>query len=265
MILSSVHQLERTPSRIISLVPSQTELLHYFGLEAETIAITKFCIHPAEWFQNKPRVGGTKSLNIDKITELKPDLIIANHEENEKEQIEALAKNFPVWVTDVKSLDGSIKMIDDIGYLVVKEEEARSTILKIKHEFDSLKNELSNWLVDPLRVAYFIWKDPYMTIGGDTFINDMLQRCHFKNLFEEASRYPEVKIEALKALNCDLVLLSSEPFPFTEKHKAELQALLPRTKVILADGEMFSWYGSRLIQSPAYFIKLIQGLFKSIY
>ena len=257
MILASP-SLNYIPKRIISLVPSQTELLYYLGLEDETIGITKFCVHPEIWFRTKTRVGGTKTLNIEKIIELDPDLIIANNEENVKEQVETLAEKFPVWVTHVVNLDTSIKMISDIGQLVGKEEIIKNLKLKIKNEFATLESEITTYNSSPIRSAYFIWKDPYMTIGGDTFINDMMKRCGLKNIFEDEKRYPEVSIDQLKKMNCALILLSSEPFPFVEKHIAELQAELPGVKILLADGEMFSWYGSRLLEAATYFKELIK-------
>ncbi|MEO8772022.1 MAG: helical backbone metal receptor [Ferruginibacter sp.] len=260
MILSSPSALNYIPKKIISLVPSQTELLHYLGLEDETIAITKFCVHPENWFRTKTRIGGTKTLNIEKIIELDPDLIIANNEENVKEQVEMLAEKFPVWVTDVVDLATSIKMIGDIGQLVGKEDDANNLELRIMNVFKALEDEIKARKTAPIRSAYFIWKNPYMTIGGDTFINDMMKRCGLKNIFEDEKRYPEVNIEQLKKMNCELVLLSSEPFPFAEKHITELQVELPGVKILLADGEIFSWYGSRLLEAGSYFRKFVQDL-----
>ena len=257
MILTSP-SLNYTPKKIISLVPSQTELLFYLGLENETIGITKFCIHPEIWFRTKTRVGGTKTLNIEKIIALEPDLIIANNEENVKDQVETLAREFPVWVTNVVNFETSIKMISDIGQLVGKEEKIKNLILKIKNKFAALESEIAARNISPIRSAYFIWNNPYMTIGGDTFINDMMKRCGLKNIFEDEKRYPEVSIEQLKKMDCTLILLSSEPFPFAEKHIAELQVELPGVKILLADGEMFSWYGSRLLEAATYFKELIK-------
>jgi ABC-type Fe3+-hydroxamate transport system substrate-binding protein len=256
MILSSPKELNTIPNKIISLVPSQTELLYHLGLDTSTIAITKFCVHPDEWFKNKTRIGGTKAIDIEKIISLAPDLIIANNEENVKEQVEALAEHFPVWVTDVKDLNDACKMITDIGQLTGKLTEALTLESNIKQEFARLKK-----IVDAnmhFRTAYFIWKDPYMTIGHDTFIHDMMKRAGFDNIFSDTTRYPEVNIQQLKDLDAELILLSSEPYPFAEKHIKELEQQLPGMKILLADGEMFSWYGSRLLQAPAYFTALMR-------
>jgi ABC-type Fe3+-hydroxamate transport system substrate-binding protein len=256
---SKTENFNPAPKRIVSVVPSQTELLYHLGLNEEVIGITKFCVHPNEWFRSKTRVGGTKTLNLDKIRELQPDLILANKEENEKDQIEALAAEFPVWVTDVTNLEEALQMIATIGVLTGKTEAA--TLLKkaIAQKFEALAQELP---MIPLQVCYLIWKDPYITVGGDTFIHNMLLHAGFKNIFAAEKRYPTVTIEMLEKQDCDVLLLSSEPYPFAEKHIRELQPQLPNTKIILVDGEMFSWYGSRLQWTPAYFKQIQRQLQK---
>lgn len=255
MILKNTSDLKHPPKRIISLVPSQTELLFDLGLETETIGITKFCVHPLSWFKTKERVGGTKTLNIDKIHQLKPDLIIANKEENVKEQVEELALHYPVWLTDVNNLEDALQMITDIGQITRKHETALNLKNKISRSFRDLKQAPAS-----VNTAYLIWRNPYMTVGGDTFIHDMLIKCGFRNIFSDQARYPEINIPELKKKNLELLLLSSEPYPFKQKHIDELSTRLAGTKIILADGEMFSWYGSRLLLSAAYFEQLIQQI-----
>ncbi len=267
-----VDQLEReieiiqTPKRIISIVPSQTELLFDLGLQEEVIGITKFCIHPQSWFRTKTRIGGTKQLHVEKIREFQPDLIIANKEENVKEQVEELAKDFPVWISDVNNLEQALEMIAAVGEITHKKEQAETFISQIRENFSALVNKQST-KQEPqskqpakLRTAYLIWKDPYMTAGGDTFISNMLECAGFENIVAHQKRYPEIKTEELQDLNLELLLLSSEPFPFKQKHAEELQKQLPAAKIILVDGEMFSWYGSRLIKAPAYFQQLQQQI-----
>lgn len=254
MILSSTDQLGYIPKRIVSLVPSQTELLHYLSLETETIGITKFCIHPNTWFRNKTRVGGTKNVNIEKVKELKPDLIIANKEENVKEQVNILAQQFPTWVTDVNCLEDSFAMISDIGQLTGKEMEAVGLVGMCRKLFDLLYEEST--LNDIPSATYIIWKNPIMTIGGDTFISSVLEKAGFRNSFKNLNRYPEITIEDINNSGCDMVFLSSEPYPFSQKHIDEFSRQLPGKKIMLVDGEMFSWYGSRLLAAPAYFQKL---------
>ncbi len=243
--------LPDTPKRIVSLVPSQTELLFDLGLSDEVVGITKFCIHPEEWYRTKTRVGGTKDCMISRIDQLQPDLIIANKEENVKEQIDTLSEKWPVWVSDINNLEQALDMILQIGRLTGKSQQADKLYSQIQHSFQSLITTA----IRP-RTAYLIWKDPYMTIGGDTFIHSMLDLAGFTNIFKQKNRYPETHPEELRSLGCEVLLISSEPYPFREKHIEELQAQLPGTQMLLADGEMFSWYGSRLLKVPAYFQKL---------
>ncbi|MGZ5220184.1 MAG: ABC transporter substrate-binding protein [Chitinophagaceae bacterium] len=243
--------LETIPQRIISLVPSQTELLFDLGLNEEVVGLTKFCVHPPEWIYTKARVGGTRKLHIDIIHQLQPDLIIANKEENVKEQVEECADNYPVWISNVNNLANAYDMIEQIGLMTGKIEKAESLIGQIKKNFSQLPSHDSR-----LKTAYLIWNDPYMTVGGDTFIHSMLEACGFNNMYADKSRYPIITIDELHTLNCQLLLLSSEPFPFKQKHIDELHALLPGTRIILVDGEMFSWYGSHLQYAPKYFQEL---------
>lgn len=240
------------PQRIISVVPSQTELLYHLGLEAEVIGITKFCVHPEDWFRNKERIGGTKKLNIEKIRSLKPDLIIANKEENEQEQIEELAKEFPVWISDINTLPDALLMMQIVGQMTGKTIAANALVENVVSGFTNL-----NKAAQPKRVAYIIWRDPWMSVGKDTFISNMITTMGWENVLADKARYPEITLEELKEYKPDAVLLSSEPFPFKEQHIEEVKAVLPDAEVLLVDGEMFSWYGSRLLKATDYFMKLI--------
>ncbi len=252
MLLTSSHSLPHPPKRIVSLVPSQTALLHTLGLETETIGITKFCIHPETWRKTKTIVGGTKNIQLEKVMALQPDLIIANKEENTREQVEALATHFPVWVTDVNNLTDAYRMMEDIGNLTHKTESANHCIQSISKAFEALQMDLPK-----IPACYIIWKDPYMTVGGDTFISDMMEKAGWQNVCSHLSRYPCIEVEQIRESRCEWVLLSSEPYPFKEKHIQALSAQLPECKIRLVDGEMFSWYGSHLLQAPSYFQKLI--------
>lgn len=247
-----VVEINFPPKRIVSVVPSQTELLHDLGLEEETVGITKFCIHPEEWFRNKTRVGGTKQLNIDKIRELKPDLIIANKEENEKEQIEALAAEFPVWISDIRTLPEALQMIQVVGQITDREAKANEIVDNVVAGFTAMPRAAI-----PKRVAYFIWYRPWMSVGADTFINNMISMVGWQNVLADKTRYPEISLEELKTYKPELVLLSSEPYPFKEKHIAEIKEVLPNAEVKLVDGEIFSWYGSRMLKAPDYFKGLL--------
>jgi ABC-type Fe3+-hydroxamate transport system substrate-binding protein len=253
-MMGRVVDISYPPQRIISVVPSQTELLYDLGLDEEVVGITKFCVHPESWFRNKTRVGGTKQLNIDTIRRLKPDLIIANKEENEREQIEALAKEFPVWISDIKNLPLALQMIQVVGILVDREAKANDIVDRIVEGFNNL-----NKAAVAKRVAYFIWYKPWMCAGGDTFINNMINTIGWKNVLAGKDRYPEVDLNEMKAYNPELVLLSSEPYPFKEKHIAEIKEAIPGCDVQLVDGEMFSWYGSRMLKAVDYFKALVSG------
>ena len=247
--------LKASPQRIISLVPSQTELLFDLDLNEQVVGITKFCVHPPEWFYTKTRVGGTKKIHLDIIHQLQPDLIIANKEENVKEQVEECTKNYPVWISDVNNLADAYEMIEQVGIMTGKADTSKEIITSVKKEFTQFQNSYAS-PGEALNTCYLIWNDPYMTVGGDTFIHSMLEACGFKNIFSDKTRYPEVTIEELRATDCRVLLLSSEPFPFKQKHIDLLQPLLPHTKIILVDGEMFSWYGSHLLHAPDYFKEL---------
>jgi ABC-type Fe3+-hydroxamate transport system substrate-binding protein len=242
------------PKRIISIVPSQTELLFELGLTEEVIGITKFCVHPAAQFKAKIKVGGTKKLDIGLIRNLKPDLIIGNKEENTKENIELLSSEFPVWMSDVNNLDDAMKLIGQIGELVDREPEAAYLNHLINAGFTDLQTLALQLGIDK-KVAYLIWKDPYMLAGRGTFINDILMKIGLTNIIKQ-SRYPEIEMNELAALKPELVFLSSEPYPFREKHVADLKLILPEAEIMLVDGEMFSWYGSRLVKAVQYHFQL---------
>ncbi|MBB6498151.1 ABC transporter substrate-binding protein [Pedobacter cryoconitis] len=242
------------PKRIISVVPSQTELLFELGLNEEVIGLTKFCIHPEAAFKAKTKIGGTKKLNIELIRSLKPDLIIGNKEENTREDIELLQKEFPVWMSDIYTLEDAMQTISQIGELVDRQPEASYLNHLIRAGFTDLQTLALERGINKT-VAYLIWKGPYMLAGRDTFINDILVKNGLTNVTRE-SRYPETDLEELAALKPGLVLLSSEPYPFREKHIEELKIAIPAAKVMLVDGEMFSWYGSRLVKAVQYLFQL---------
>ena len=246
--------LPEIPRRIISLVPSQTELLFSLGLDESVVGITKFCVHPTSWFRGKPRIGGTKAIDPARIKALQPDLIIANKEENDKQQVEALASRYPVWVSDIKTLADALAMIRSVGALTGKETEAVNLANEIDTRFSVLTTPPRRTLA-----AYLIWYRPWMAAGGDTFIHHMLGHCGFENTFGDRDRYPQIDTSDLAGLSTirDItILLSSEPYPFRQRHIDEIKEILPTANILLVDGECFSWYGSRLLHAPAYFRQL---------
>jgi ABC-type Fe3+-hydroxamate transport system substrate-binding protein len=240
--------LPQQPLRIVCLVPSITELLYDLGLENRVVGITKFCVHPYKWFVTKQKIGGTKNVNIKKVLALNPNLIIASKEENVKEQIELLYNSYPVYTSDVSDLKTAIKMIADIGKITFTTIKANAIIKKTNTNFLKI-----NKPTHIKKVVYLIWRNPYLTVGGDTFISAMLKLAGFKNYFAKEMRYPIITLENLKNKKIDVIFLSSEPYPFKEKHIVEIKNYLPNVKIIFVDGEMFSWYGSRLIKAPIYF------------
>lgn len=255
-------ELASPPQRIISLVPSQTELLFALGLGDRVVGITKFCIHPEEWFRTKRRVGGTKQYDLEKIRALQPDLILGNREENERTQIELLASEFNVWMSDIYTLADALAMISSVGCMLEKQAEAARLRERIESGFAHLAADFQTNTAPLVRAAYFIWRKPYMVAGHSTFINDMMRRCGLDNVFaaNPSSRYPTISAEELKEATPELILLSSEPFPFAEKHLEEFQNMSPRSTPMLVDGEIFSWYGSRLLRAPDYFRTLLAAI-----
>lgn len=250
--MGNVLSLELPLKRIISLVPSQTELLYDLGLDAEVVGITKFCVHPPYWLKEKTIIGGTKKFHFETIDRLQPDLIIGNKEENYQEGIELLQKNYPVWMSDIVNLDDALSMVTSVSEITRKKNLGLALVGHIGKLFKEIK---------PIKasVLYLIWRKPWMGAGKGTFINSMLEIMGLENALQ-TERYPELSEEEIKELHPDLLFLSSEPYPFKEEHIEELKRLVPKAKILLVDGEMFSWYGSRLLNAPDYFKSKVSNL-----
>lgn len=231
---------------IVSLVPSITELLADLDLDEELVGLTRFCILPEGWKSRKRIVGGTKNVNIERVEELKPDLVIANREENVREQVEAIARFAEVHLTDVSTVEEGIAMIREVGNLVGRGNAAEAMAGEIESGFAALDH------TDTIPCAYLIWRRPYMAAGGDTFISDVMHQSGLRNVLADQQRYPEVDVDHLAASGARAVLLSSEPFPFEETHALELREAMPGMRVELVDGQLFSWYGSRMRLMPPY-------------
>ncbi|MNJ86000.1 Vitamin B12-binding protein precursor [compost metagenome] len=245
-------EITSTVSRIVSLVPSQTELLVDLGLRDKLVGVTKFCIHPKDLRREVQVIGGTKNVKTELVRSLNPDLVIGNKEENNQADIEILEQFLPTWMSDIFNLEDALDMIRRIGEITGTIEKADEIGSKIQANFamlETLKQQHKS-------VLYLIWKNPYIAAGRNTFIDAMLNTLGFENAVKE-ERYPEA---ALEELNPDYIFLSSEPYPFKEKHIEELQTQFPQSQVVLVDGEYFSWYGSRLIDAPAYFMKLLKAI-----
>jgi len=237
------------PSRIISLVPSQTELLATLGLDHEVVGITRFCRHPDAWLASKTSVGGTKTTDLEAIDRLKPDLILANKEENDRATIESLQQRYPVWISDIVTLQDALNMMTSVGSLTGKEAEALQLTNTLATSFEHVKKEHDRQTGS---VLYLIWRKPWMGAAANTFIHSMLETFGWRNALESFDRYPELSSAQIQSLEPDFIFLSSEPYPFREKHIAELAEISPQSHILLVDGEIFSWYGSRLLEAPAY-------------
>lgn len=243
-----------SPQRIISLCPSITETLYSFGLQNEIVGRTRYCIHPEDQIQHGQIVGGTKQIQRDVIDRLKPDLIIAEKEENPKEMVEELARDYPVYVTNVESYQDAIQMIRDLGSITDRRIEGERLAASIDREFQQLEKA-------SYRIGYLIWKKPYMAAGSQTYINSMLACCGFENVFTDLEgRYPSLETEQIQEKGPDFLFLSSEPFPFAEQHQREIESKIPGLRTILVDGEMFSWYGVRMLSAVSYFKQLVLAL-----
>lgn len=233
----------QTPNSIVSLVPSLTELLFDLGLEDRISGRTRFCIHPENSVDSVPIVGGTKNPNLDKIFKIKPDLVIANKEENRKEDVAKLSQAFDVMVTDIHSIGDAIFAIYDIGSRCGADEEADTMIKNIRAKLDAAPDEPTQ------SVAYFIWRNPWMTVGQDTYIHSVLSHWKLENVYGDLKRYPKTSLNELEQKAPELILLSSEPYPFKESHREMVQEAFPGSRVLMVDGEWFSWYGSRMMKA----------------
>jgi len=242
------------PNKIVSLVPSITELLCSLGCEEQLIGVTKFCVHPEHIKNSKKRIGGTKNPDLESIRKLDPDLIIANKEENRLEDITSLQENYQVYISDVINIDSSLSMIRDLGFITGHANKAMEIESKIRFIIDNIV---------PLRgttALYIIWQDPIMAIGAHTYIDSILTHCGIENAYKGSSRYPELTDQSIKKLSPDLILLSTEPYPFNEVHLSQFKNKFPESQVSIIDGEVFSWYGSRLIQKNQYLNQFTESL-----
>lgn len=252
-------EFSKALKRIVSIVPSQTELLYDLGLEERIVGITKFCVHPYHFKSTKKIVGGTKKVNYDKIRALNPDIIICNKEENTLEMVIELQKICPVWVTNIITLEDNLQMIADFAILFNRRTEAQKWQDKINFAYTDFQTFIKDMPVK--KAAYFIWKNPWMVAGSENFINEMLKLNHFKNIYEDKGRYPEIELKKLRIEgDPDVVFLSSEPFPFKEEDAFEIGRFTHHAKTVFVDGELFSWYGSRILKAFPYFKKLQERL-----
>lgn len=257
------------PARIVSLVPSITETLFALGLRGSVVGRTRFCIFPEE-VGKLPAVGGTKDASVEKILSLSPDLLIAEKEETPKELVEQLHDKLPVYVTHVESFDDGLRLIRDLGEIAKAEEKAEELLSNLQKAFDRFRMERDMllrqgmekgaWGEEGPAVTYLIWRKPYMVAGSTTFIDAMLHQLGVRNLFAGRGRYPVVTEAELSREEMNLLFLSSEPFPFSQRYEAEFRNLSPGAKIFYVDGSIFSWYGARMLSAPKYFKKLLREI-----
>ncbi len=253
--INRVFELDKTPKRIISLVPSQTELLVDLGLADSIVGLTKFCVHPSGFKKTKTVIGGTKNINLEKIKALKPDIILCNKEENTKEIVEICERIALTHVSNIFTLDDAKELISQYGEIFSCKTSASEINNKLDIKLNNFKKFIKNR--ETINVAYFIWRKPWMVAANNTFINHLLQLNKFENIYINEKRYPEVDIKKMSQKEIpELVLLSSEPYPFKEIHIKEIEEHNAKSKILLVDGELFSWYGSRLLKAFDYFKSL---------
>ena len=224
--------------RIVSLVPSLTSLCCDLGLGNGIIGKTRYCPNDPRLSKECKEIGGTKKFDIQAILELRPDLIIANKEENPKDAIVELKEYFNVYISEIKNLSDNQRTISDIS----------------KKFYQNLNSNNSKY-----RICYLIWKNPIMSVGGDTFIHSMIEAAGWINVCSDMLRYPALTIEEIAQKDPDILLLSDEPYPFASKD----QAYFPFPSV-LVDAKAFSWYGSKIISSFDYFFSLRNQIKESL-
>lgn len=236
------------PLRLVSLVPSTTETLFAIGRGDDLLGYTRFCVHPADRIEPEKWVGGTKNPKIERILALQPYLVLANREENREEEIAALeAAGVPVWVAEPRTVPDAIADLRAMGTLLGREEKTERLAQQIEEKVGEARAHALT--TERPTAAYLIWREPWMVAGQATFIASLLAEGGARIPF--AGRYPEVSLDELRRV--ELVLLASEPFPFTETHRAELIAAgLEPARVRLVDGERLSWHGTRLLHGLPY-------------
>jgi ABC-type Fe3+-hydroxamate transport system substrate-binding protein len=256
-------ELSATPRRIVSLIPSTTELLCALGLAEALVGVTVYCVEPRDVVRGKTRVGGEKDPDIAAIRTLAPDLVVANVEENRREDVDALrAAGIPVWVTFPRTVAEGLAMIGDLGEVTGARAPARALLDALEPLYERARSRAARRA--PVSVFYPIWRRPWMTIGGDTYVHDLLATCGGANVFADHTRYPTVTLDEMAAKAPDIILLPDEPFRFRRAHLADFDAYpaVPAVRgrrIHLVDGKLFSWHGPRLSDALTKLPDLLAG------
>jgi ABC-type Fe3+-hydroxamate transport system substrate-binding protein len=240
--------------RIVSLVPSATELLCALGLADALVGVTAYCVEPPEVVRRRVRVGGEKDPDLDAIRALAPDLVVANVEENRREDVEALrGAGIPVWVTYPRSVADGLRMIGELGAVTGTSAAAGALLAELEPLAARVRVEAA--ARSPVAVFYPIWRGPYMTINRDTYVSDVIAVCGGRNVFaDEPARYPVVTLDEMARRRPDVILLPDEPFRFRRAHLADFAPhrdvpAVRDGRILLVDGKRFSWHGPRLAEA----------------
>jgi len=236
--------IDKVPENIVSLVPSITETVAALGFEKQLKGITRFCKYPENIKQTATPIGGIKNIDITKIKALLPDLILAEKDENNKEQVLELSLYFPIYVFDIRNYNHGLQMIKTLGKLFWQNALANSTVNNIEAAFAKIKKPVKFH-----KTLYLIWKKPWMAAGRKTFIGSIMAKAGFDNCIQ--GTYPEINEKEFQ--KADMILLSSEPYSFSTKEHNELIKKYPKKKILLVDGEMFAWPGIRMLKAAKYF------------
>jgi ABC-type Fe3+-hydroxamate transport system substrate-binding protein len=245
-------ELKSHPHRIISLVPSWTETLFAMGLGNEVVGVTKFCVEPADGVAAVEKIGGTKNPDLRAIAKLEPDFVIANAEENRREDVEKIREQgVPVFTTYPKTIPGAVESILKLGAALGKESDANLMAREIVRNVSGIEASVGVWSKLRFRVFCPVWKNPWIAFNGDTYAHDVLRMLGFNNIYATAGeRYPRATLEEALELRPDFVLLPDEPYEFDAKDVEELKPLLPPAlsrRVVLIDGRDLHWYGVHMV------------------
>ena len=255
--LGRVIYLIKTPRRVVSLCPSLTETLFDLGLDDLVIGRTDYCVHPEEKLGAVQSVGGPKSVFLPVVESLLPDIILAVKEENDKKTLESLASlYYKCVIFDINSVEGALKMIEKLGEIFGRRERASAMRTSIGEGFSRVGRAAKN-----PSFIYMTWSSPYIAAGTGNYINSLLTGFGFNNCLSGSfRRYVRMELNELKRLEPDIIFLPSEPYNYTIADKIKFEKFFPGAKVVLVDGEMFCWYGSRMEKAGGYLKDLFKGL-----
>jgi ABC-type Fe3+-hydroxamate transport system substrate-binding protein len=257
--LGRTHRITAPPWRIVSLVPSLTEALFAFGLGECVAGVTRYCVEPAADVALKPKIGGTKNVDVAQVAALQPDLVLANVEENTQSDVAALeAAGLRVFLTYARTVSEAIAELAVIASMAGAEEAARPIVEGAKEALADALAANARRRAPPTFCP--IWRNPWMTIGPDTYIHDVLESCGAANVYADAAgRYPVLDLAEVASRRPEVVLLPDEPYRFGEKHVPEVVETLPGVRIHLVDGKMLGWYGPRIAESLRSLQRIIHG------